>query len=110
VSGCPQVNSAAAAVNQRSGAGNNASQGSNHFHNFPRRAACGDHVFHDKAALARLDRKPAPQGHSFFLALGEKRSHAQSARNFVRHNNSAQCRSDHQINPADFRISLCFLG
>jgi hypothetical protein len=84
-----QVESAAAAVNQRSGSNHEPSFLLHNANRFASRAAGGPNVLDDENPFSGAKLEAAAQGHlARFISFGEKRAYTESARDFVADQNA----------------------
>src|SRR5262249_36973653 len=86
-----------AAVDQRADADDVAAARAHALHDFARRAAGGDDVLDDEAALTRCQREPTPQAHHALLTLGEQRADAEGARDLVGDEDAADRGGQHRL-------------
>src|SRR6267143_1381607 len=88
---------AAAPVDQRADADDGAPARPHALHHLAGRAAGGDDVLDDEAALTGRQREPAPQPHHAVLALRKERAHAERARHLVGHEDAADGGGEHAL-------------
>src|SRR5207248_7638620 len=90
---------AAAAIDQGADSDDGTATGAHALDHLTGRAASGDDVLDDEAALARREREAAPQPHRAVLPLGEQRADAERARDLVGDQDAADGWRQHRLSP-----------
>lgn len=96
-----EIDGAAAAVDEGTGADGESAELSDDVHDFAGGAAGSDDVFDDEAAFSGLNGETAAKLHDGILPFGEEGADAEGAGDFMRDDDAAERGGDDQIDGAD---------